>query len=167
VDVTSDFIQYNWSEAVFVNAAPKSDDNLDLIFQCDPEGGSFVKLAGSGQGQMSPTVNDIIVMKVSKEIIINPGVGMNDQMGNSVYVSQNTPNPFHNRTTINVQINNQADLSLTVSSIVGKKIMEISKGNVDAGSYQFFLDGSTLQPGVYLYTVKIGKESVTKKMIVE
>ncbi len=168
LDVTSDFIQYNWNETVFVNAAPfRTGDSLYLLFQSDVEAGSFVKLAGAGQGQMSVTTNDIIVMNVSKQAIINPGTGVNEHPGNSIYVSQNTPNPFHGRTTINVQLENNANLSLAVYSIVGKKIYEISKGNVDSGSYQFSLDGSQLQSGVYFYTVKINNETVTKKMIVE
>ena len=40
LDVTSDFIQYNWNETVFVNAAPKSyNDSLYLLFQSDVEAG--------------------------------------------------------------------------------------------------------------------------------
>jgi hypothetical protein len=45
--------------------------------------------------------------------------------------------------------------------------MNAQKTNVPAGLTQFVVDGNSLAPGVYLYTVKQGAQSVTKKMIVQ
>jgi len=168
LDITGDFIQYNWSECVYPNAAPFSyNDSLYILFQSDSEASAYWKLQGSGQGQMDITVNDIIVMKTSKQAIINPGVGIEEPGKTSFSVSQNMPNPFHSNSVINVNLETAANLSLAVYSVIGQKVLEISKGSVNSGAYQFMLDGTELQPGVYFYTVKVNKESVTKKMIVK
>jgi len=166
LDITGAF-QYDFNECVYPNAAPFSyDDYLYVLFQSDIEASSYWKLQGSGQGQMDITVNDIVVMKTSKEAIINPGVGIEVPGKDAFSVSQNIPNPFHGNSIINVNLENSANLSLAVYSVIGQKVMNINKGSVNPGAYQFIVDGSQLQPGVYFYTVNVNKESVTKKMIV-
>jgi hypothetical protein len=85
-----------------------------------------------------------------------------------VSVSQNYPNPVNGTSLIIVNLTKAAELSLSISNLLGQKVYETSKGNVDAGLYNFSIDGSTLNAGVYIYTVKAGDDfQVTKKMIVE
>jgi flagellar hook assembly protein FlgD len=94
-------------------------------------------------------------------------VGVNEQeITNISSVSQNYPNPFSQSTTIRVNLERSADLSLQVTDILGREVMNIRKGAVDAGSYDFTLDGSKLQDGVYFYTVSADKNKITRKMIV-
>lgn len=83
------------------------------------------------------------------------------------YVSQNYPNPFKNQTTVQVNTLDRSDLSLVVTNLVGKKVLEIDKGQVDAGVHYFNIQANNLPKGMYLYTVYSGKNSETKKMIVE
>ena len=45
--------------------------------------------------------------------------------------------------------------------------MELSKGLVSAGNHDITLDVSSLSPGVYFYTVTMGSEKITKKMVVQ
>jgi len=107
------------------------------------------------------------VMQQAKSEIINPQVGIKENGKINFNVLQNSPNPFRERTTINVQLDNPANLSLSIYSLVGQKVLEVSKGSVNSGPCQFFIDGSNLEPGVYFYTVKANNESVTRKMIVK
>ena len=166
MDITNDFA-YNWSECVYPNQVPNSyDNNIYTLFQADLEAGVYLKGTSGAQGQTAITNNDLIVITTSKEDIIAPGVGVEDPGKAAFNVAQNMPNPFNGNTMINVQLEKTANLSLTVYSVVGQKVMEISKGSVNPGAYQFVVDGSQLQAGVYFYTVKANKESVTKKMIV-
>jgi len=58
------------------------------------------------------------------------------------------------------------NLSLEIYSTIGEKVIELQKGQVGSGSWQFLIDASGLKPGIYFYTVKAGKQQVTKKMIV-
>ncbi len=95
-------------------------------------------------------------------------VGMDEPIENNIsYVSQNYPNPFNNKTTVQVNTLERSDLSLVVTNLVGKRVLEIDKGMVDAGVHYFNIQINNLPKGMYLYTVYSGKNSETKKMIVE
>jgi hypothetical protein len=82
-------------------------------------------------------------------------------------VSQNYPNPFSQNSVIKVDLTEKANLRLVVTNLVGQQVMLIDRGNVPAGNYQFDIDASKLGNGVYFYTVYTGKESVTRKMVVQ
>jgi len=159
--------EYQFEECVFPSASPtSSNDTLYFVFQSDPEAGSANK--GATQGQSSPTDNEIRFQKPSKNQIMQIGVGI-EKPGNkpAFTVSQNVPNPFKDLTRISVFLGNPGNLSLEVFSAVGKKVMEINRGNVHAGVCQIDLDGSSLAPGVYFYTIRVNGEQSTKKMILE
>ncbi|MCF8351889.1 MAG: T9SS type A sorting domain-containing protein [Bacteroidales bacterium] len=85
----------------------------------------------------------------------------------TIKVSQNAPNPFSEKTLIEVNTGSSAPLSLTVRDLPGKVILEFDKGTVARGRHTFEIDGSDLNSGIYLYTVTSGNQSQTKKMIVQ
>ncbi len=93
--------------------------------------------------------------------------GINDDESIIASVEQNYPNPFSTATTVDVKLQDASDLSLEVINITGQKVMEINKGHVNAGTYQFSISAENLSNGIYFYTVKANGSSVTKKMIVE
>jgi hypothetical protein len=94
------------------------------------------------------------------------GVGEKDNKS-ITSVSQNYPNPFSQTSSIQVNLEKKANLKLVVTNLLGQQIMQIDRGAVQAGSHEFVIDGSKLDNGIYFYTVYAGKESVTRKMIVE
>ncbi len=81
-------------------------------------------------------------------------------------VSQNQPNPFTGTTTITVNSNTVAPVSVEVSNIMGQTVFTQNEGTVN-GSKQITIDASDLQAGIYFYTVTVGSESQTKKMMVK
>ena len=89
------------------------------------------------------------------------------EMKNITSVSQNYPNPFSQNTTVNVNLDQKANLSLVVTNLLGQQVMRIDRGVVPAGAYDFQIDGSQLTNGVYFYTVNAGDDSVTRKMVIE
>jgi hypothetical protein len=107
--------------------------------------------------------NQITFAEFDKDL----SAGIENLENKNLSVSQNYPNPFSTSTTITVDLKTRTDLSLSVSNLLGQKIYESRKGTVNAGSYHFSIDGSSLIPGVYTYTVKAGDTQVTNKMIVE
>jgi len=83
-----------------------------------------------------------------------------------VNVSQNIPNPFNGYTTIEVSTETAEAVTVEVSNIMGQSIYTLNAGNID-GKQEIELSAENLEAGIYFYTVRIGKESITKKMIVE
>ena len=85
---------------------------------------------------------------------------------NAAYVTQNTPNPFNGSTTIEVSTKTASLVTVEVSNIMGQLIYTVDAGIV-IGTQKIELSSKDLETGIYLYTVNVGNESVTKKMIVE
>jgi len=166
VDLTYGF-EYQFEEAAFPCVSPTGmNDSIFIIFQGDPEAGSADKAAT--QGQTATTDNEIRFKKAAKNDILQIGVGIKDPVKKVAFsVSQNSPNPFSEITRINVNLDDPATLTVEVCSILGEKLMEINKGNVNSGSNQIILDGSQLTPGIYFYTVRVNGQRITKKMIIE
>ena len=85
---------------------------------------------------------------------------------NGISVSQNQPNPFTGTTTISISNNTVAPVTIEVSNMLGQVVYNKTEGNI-YGSMEINLNASDFEAGVYFYTVTIGNESVSKKMIVE
>lgn len=81
-------------------------------------------------------------------------------------VGQNMPNPATSSTEI--LVNGQTDLpiELTVSNMLGQ-IVHRDGVNSRAQTHSFRVNVSDFDSGMYLYTIKIGDQSVTKKMLVD
>jgi hypothetical protein len=167
-DITSDFLQYNWTECAYPDIAQNSDDNIYVLFMADDLAGSYVKGVNiSGySGQTSVTENNMIVVKRAKTDLY-VGTGDKKVVKPSFAVSKNYPNPVVGQTTVNVNIQKPGSLLLEVTNLMGQKLMSAEKGNVSAGTYRFEIDGSQLASGIYFYTVKYNNESITNKMVVE
>lgn len=65
-----------------------------------------------------------------------------------------------------MNLDKAANLSLTVTNLLGQEVINMDKGAVTAGSYTFTVDGAHLKDGVYFYTVRADNREVTNKMIV-
>ncbi|NPD47377.1 MULTISPECIES: T9SS type A sorting domain-containing protein [unclassified Lentimicrobium] len=85
---------------------------------------------------------------------------------NSFTVTQNQPNPFSSYTTIELSSNIIKSVMIEVSNLMGQSIYTIDAGVIN-GTMKVELPANDLEAGIYFYTVTIGNESVTKKMIVE
>lgn len=168
-DLTNDFFQYHWSECVYPSVSPVSTStNLFLNFQGDIEAGVYLNGSQGAQGQTDITDNNIIFLSPTKNSIINPNVGIHELTDKpSFTVSQNFPNPVKGLTNIRVNMLNANQINLEVTNILGQNEFSISRDFSTAGDHNLSIDAGNLSPGVYFYTVKIGNESITKKMIVE
>jgi len=62
---------------------------------------------------------------------------------------------------------NAANVTITVSNILGQQISSTNYGMMSAGNQELTINGQNLTTGIYLYTVTIGGDSVTKKMTVK
>jgi hypothetical protein len=166
VDITGDWIQYNFSECMYPSASPTTDDYVYILFQADAYGGSYVKgINISGySGQTSPDDNSMTIIKWAKPL----WTGVTEKQEKPTFsVGQNFPNPVDGLTKVNVYMQNGGDLSLKVTNLTGQTLMNMEKSNVLPGVSEFVIDASQLSAGVYFYTVKQGDKSITKKMIVQ
>jgi len=89
---------------------------------------------------------------------------------------QNYPNPFNPTTTIkysiptyNIDANVASSFSLSaelkIYDILGKEVTTLVSENKSPGEYEVVFDGSNLASGTYIYTMRMGNNSVSKKML--
>jgi len=167
-DLTSDFLQYNWTECMYPDIAANSDSKIYVLFMADDMAGSYVKGATiTGYvGQTSVSENNMIVLSPNKTDLY-VGTGDKKEVKPSFAVSKNYPNPVVDLTTVNINIQKPGNTILEVTNLMGQKLISMEKTNLSAGNYRYVIDGSQLAPGIYFYTVKFNNESITNKMVVE
>ncbi|MCX8056009.1 MAG: T9SS type A sorting domain-containing protein [Ignavibacteria bacterium] len=83
----------------------------------------------------------------------------------SFELEQNYPNPFNPSTVIGFTIPSKEKVELSVYNLLGQKIKTLINKELEAGYHYVEFDASDLSGGVYLYKIKAGNYSATKKMI--
>lgn len=81
-------------------------------------------------------------------------------------VSQNYPNPFRESTVINYELSSGSDVTIIVTDMTGRKLIDRSEGYRPAGSHSLSLDAKDLEAGIYFYTLSAGQFTETRQMVV-
>jgi len=80
-------------------------------------------------------------------------------------LEQNYPNPFNPVTKIKFVIPEESFVELKIYNVLGKEVRTLINDERPAGYYEVNFDAQGLPSGVYLYKMKAGSFSDTKKMI--
>ena len=140
-------------------------DKLRILYQTADQPGTAVGTSGT-TGAIPYHDNTIQYREVPGNTFWPVGIGGKNAAGKNA-VSQNYPNPVKGMTSFTVSLDQDADVLLEVSNIMGQRIMSIDKGRMSTGMHKMTIDGARLTAGVYFYTVRINDASCTHKMIVE
>jgi len=76
------------------------------------------------------------------------------------------PNPFTSSTTIRYDIPRDAQVTLTVYDVLGRKVTTLVSSRQPAGSHETQLDGGSLASGVYFCRLTAGDSHDTKKLVI-
>ncbi len=87
--------------------------------------------------------------------------------GQNFTLFQNMPNPANGTTLIRYELGQNERVSFEVMDITGKRVQAQDLGMQPAGEHQFNLNIADLAPGMYTYTLNVGGERATRKMIVK
>lgn len=80
-------------------------------------------------------------------------------------VGQNSPNPFDNTTRVVYNLSQASDVRYKVTNLLGEIIFSETVRGL-RGTNRWVFDGSELNAGIYLYSIEVGQEKITKRMIV-
>ncbi|HLN75257.1 MAG: sialate O-acetylesterase [Methylococcaceae bacterium] len=79
----------------------------------------------------------------------------------------NYPNPFNGSTSISFSIPSMDYVSLKVYNILGNEVAELAGKEYPQGLHTVQFQSDNLPKGIYFYTLKVGKFSTSRKMILQ
>ncbi|MBX2842498.1 MAG: T9SS type A sorting domain-containing protein, partial [Flammeovirgaceae bacterium] len=85
-------------------------------------------------------------------------------VGSEVTLYQNHPNPARNKTTLSFSIDNEQRTLLEVFDMNGRKVATVVDEILEGGTYQYPLNISNLQTGIYTARLIHGKKVLSIKM---
>ncbi|MCP4725390.1 MAG: T9SS type A sorting domain-containing protein [bacterium] len=94
----------------------------------------------------------------------------NGQIARNFRLYENYPNPFNPETTIKIKLLIESNVSLKIYDITGREVRKLTSGRYPIGTHYLKWDGTNdsgfkVSSGVYIYRLKAGKFSQTKKML--
>jgi hypothetical protein len=103
--------------------------------------------SGTSEGNTVPTKN--VVEETPKEFVL----------------SANYPNPFNPTTTISYQLPKDGLVCIKIYDALGREVSTLVNESKTKGTYTVSFNAASLPSGLYLYSMKSGNFSSTKKMM--
>jgi hypothetical protein len=85
--------------------------------------------------------------------------------GSHFEMTQNIPNPFSSTTDIGFSMPSQGYIEFKVVNLIGKEMIR-QVMEADAGRNILRFDGSDFMPGVYVFSLSNGSQTLTRRMII-
>ncbi|MEA3477821.1 MAG: T9SS type A sorting domain-containing protein, partial [Bacteroidota bacterium] len=152
-------VAHIFDECIYPQLAGTSDDFIYYFYNTDVTPGLALDEDHGYQD------NNIVFASLPKSYLYPPWM-IEERENNFGTVSQNQPNPFSGTSVIHVNLVETAHLILEVHNVFGQVVIQSDLGKLSPGTHAFTIDASTLKAGAYFYTIKSGKHSMSKRMIV-
>lgn len=75
------------------------------------------------------------------------------------------PNPFVGTTEIKFNLKAEAQVSVVITDVAGRTVATVPAAKMNAGEQSIAIDGTNFVAGIYNYTLKIGNETITKRIV--
>ncbi|MDD3094994.1 MAG: alpha-amylase family glycosyl hydrolase [Candidatus Neomarinimicrobiota bacterium] len=95
----------------------------------------------------------------------SPPVARESILPRSFALKQNYPNPFNPQTRICYTLTADNPVDLSIYDLQGRKLRTLVSSYQPAGEYEVIFDAESLSNGVYLYRLKSGRHTETRKML--
>lgn len=91
--------------------------------------------------------------------------------GFALQLDQNSPNPIVDGTSFSYTLPAEGFMQLAVYNALGQKIATVAQGVQPAGAHMVRWNGlsdngARVAPGVYLYRLETGSQSISKKLLI-
>lgn len=105
---------------------------------------------------------DYATIKYSQQVGI---VSLSTAIPDNYNLYQNYPNPFNPNSKIKFALPKNSFVKIIIYDLLGKEIETIVNGQLSAGVYETYFDGTGLSTGVYFYRLTTEDYSETKNMM--
>lgn len=107
------------------------------------------------------------VLPIRGRIDLNAGSTSNAvdvELPQFISLDQNYPNPFNPTTSIQFSNPTAALVKLNVYDLLGRNVATLKNGVMMPGTHSIQFDASRLNSGLYLYTLQVGSQKLTRTM---
>jgi len=106
---------------------------------------------------------------VSSNFTVEKATGIYDEiyLETAFNSFHNYPNPFNNSTTFSFRIDYRSRVTVSVYSLTGSFVSSPINKDFSAGKHEILWSDINLTPGVYFYTIRLGKAVKTKKLVIQ
>jgi xylan 1,4-beta-xylosidase len=121
-----------------------------------------LKFTGTGSDKLFQLQSFVFTAKVETN-------GVNSTSGaltpGAFGMEQNFPNPFNGSTTISFSLPSKSEVSLKIFDISGREVASLVDGKRASGEHRVNWIASSVSSGIYLYRMRAGDFSETKKLV--
>lgn len=75
------------------------------------------------------------------------------------------PNPFVGTTEIEFTLKADAKVSVVITDVTGRTVATVPASTMNAGKQTIAIDGTNFVAGIYNYTLTVGNETITKRIV--
>jgi hypothetical protein len=112
------------------------------------------------------TANVSVSCTFAIDVVVTGIEETKEQIPESMELYQNYPNPFNPTTSIEFAIPRSEYVSLRIYDTLGKEVVEVFSGNLNAGIHSFNFDAQNISSGIYIYVLRTNTFCDQKKMVV-
>jgi hypothetical protein len=151
------------TELLFRGSTIRSLDSLDtFIFNIDSSDGNPIAIeATTFLGDEIVCTHDLEARCAPATVGVDP---LEETFGFRLH--ENRPNPFSEETVIRYELIRSGVVTLSVRDAAGAEVRRIDRGQESAGEHSLFFETGALPSGVYYYTLTVGTQSLTRRMVV-
>jgi hypothetical protein len=139
------------------------NNQLHVLYQRDGfVGTSFAPVGSCERERNLGSSSDIILATID-----GATVGIQKTNATDFFVSQNYPNPANGLTNIDIGLKRISEVKINVVDILGRNVYNNSILKMEPRNHNIEINTSNWEAGIYNYTVTVGDEKVTRKMIIQ
>jgi hypothetical protein len=116
-------------------------------------------------GSIPPDRTSEVLARMEEILNNTPVLSTPGSLPTKYALYQNYPNPFNPTTEIRFDLPEAQHVQLKVFNTLGQTVATLIDENRPAGAYRISWDGSRVASGLYIYQIKAGKFTDTKKMV--
>ena len=123
-----------------------------------PEGTFYYRLTAVDQSENESDYSNEVVVTIT-------ATAVGDEVPEAFALAQNYPNPFNPATTIAYDVAAPSEVRIMVYDLLGKEVAVLVDEYHVAGRYKVDFEASSLASGVYLYTLRAGGFTQTRRFV--
>ena len=151
----------------YISVQTISDGSIASIDSIKVNSGGSLKMNSDSKTINVDSNGDGVVDQKTTLSGVNLPISKNTQYSvpSKFNLNQNYPNPFNPTTNIRYTLPASQHVTITVYNTLGQLVATLIDKDQAAGSYTIHFDAHTLPSGMYIYRLKAGNYTETKKMM--